>query len=77
MYNKYELHAGTAAAECFNALGCPLPSGVINYLPPPSSSVRVQEMGVSVFKCQHVLVVAHGHSLCVLTSVPELQLFKN
>ena len=42
----------------------------------PSSSIRVQEIGVSVFKCQHVLVIVHQLSLCVVTSAAELRLLK-
>ena len=32
---------------------------------------------MSVFKCQHALVIVHQLSLCVATSAPELQLFKS
>ena len=32
---------------------------------------------MSVFKCQHALVIVHELTLCVVTSAPELRLFKN
>ena len=44
--------------------------------PSPSSSIWVQEIGVSVFECQHVLVIIYQPSFCVLTSASELRMLK-